>query len=108
MEAARVSPIPGWISHIIFKCLARVFRIRRGPNLLEDPVNIRGPRNPSGYSRDIAVEPVTYLAENREGQVSFTALDSAKIGPVQPTLLSKTLLAQTQDLAFVLNPAAEP
>jgi len=54
------------------------------------------------------VKSVANLAEDREGQVSFTSLDSSKEAPVQSTILGKAVLAKPKDLAFGLNPAAQP
>jgi hypothetical protein len=54
------------------------------------------------------VKSVANLAEDREGQISFAPLDSSKETPVQPTILGKAVLAKPQNLAFGLNPSAQP
>jgi hypothetical protein len=52
------------------------------------------------------VKSVANLAEDRESQISFTPLDSAKMTSVQSTILGKAILAKPWDLAFGLNSAA--
>ncbi|HEU5237516.1 MAG TPA: hypothetical protein VFU37_10265 [Pyrinomonadaceae bacterium] len=54
------------------------------------------------------MKSIANLAEYREGQISFAPLDSSKETPVQPTILGKAVLAKPQNLAFGLNPAAQP
>jgi hypothetical protein len=54
------------------------------------------------------VKSVADLAEGNEGQISFATLDSSKETSVQSTILGKAVLAKPQNLAFGLNPAAQP
>jgi hypothetical protein len=54
------------------------------------------------------MKSIANLAENREGQISFTPLDSPKETSVQSTILGKAVLAKPQNLAFCLNPMAQP
>jgi hypothetical protein len=54
------------------------------------------------------VKFVANLAKDREGQIPFAPLDSSKVTPVQSTILGKAVLAKPMDLAFGLNPAAQP
>ena len=69
---------------------------------------VRLPGNSSGQIGDIAVESVANLAEDREGQISFTPLDPAEVTPVQPTVLCKPVLTEPERLPFGLNPAPQP
>jgi hypothetical protein len=48
------------------------------------------------------VKCVANLAEVREGQISFTSLDSSKETPVQSTILGKAVLAKPMDLTVGL------
>jgi hypothetical protein len=57
---------------------------------------------------NIAVKSVANFAEDREGQISFAPLDSSKVTPVQSAILGEAVLAKPQNLAFGLNPAAQP
>jgi hypothetical protein len=54
------------------------------------------------------MKSVANLAEDRESQISFAPLDSSKVTPVQSAILGKTVLAKPENLAFGLNPAAQP
>jgi hypothetical protein len=69
---------------------------------------VRRSRNSSCHVGNIAAESVTNLAEDREGDISFTSLDSSKVTPVQSTVRGETVLAKPLGLAFGLNPAAQP
>jgi hypothetical protein len=69
---------------------------------------VRHPRNTLSDVGNIALQSTANLAEDREGQISFTPLDSAEVSPVQPTILRETVLAKPAHLPFGLNPAPQP
>jgi hypothetical protein len=63
--------------------------------------NVRDPGNPPCHIGNIAVKAVANLAEDREGQISFTPLDSSKETPVQPTILGKPFWLNPRILRLV-------
>jgi hypothetical protein len=75
---------------------------------IADKAHVRHPRNSPCQIGYIAVEPLANLAEDREGQISFTPLDSSKVTPVQSAILGKTVLAKPADLPLGLNSATQP